>query len=385
MVDLREKEAVISLVLKLIPDVPVWHLESVLSSMILHFDGGKGTAWGPLGNAMSKVLQDVQKNGAGAGDENIQMFVAGVQEASEKQALLVERASIERTVHMKHESERAENEIKKLSGSLEDGEKLALGMKAEFLKMKRSNEQLLGECEKDRARYVSASSTAATNSQNVGKLQKKVESQQLQIAKYKSCEVVVCDGVVQPGASQAEVASLAEQVERLGSAMLTKADLTKVTQDICVEVTERQKSESAHLHAEIMAFFQQENAAVADRIDRVVGMVSDLSSCVPQLMGRQGPEEEGMETATDVLKLTPGNRRLKFVSAEELARKTADAVHGLLQLAAARDARQDCGDAQWAFASWKEHVLESARQDKKMFAREGRLKMPDKIHKDYFK
>ena len=243
-VDMKDREAVISLVLKLIPEVPVWHLESMLSSMILHFDGGKGTAWGPLGNAMSKVLQDVQKNGASAGDENLQMFVAGVDEASKKQALLVKKASIERAVQVERESERAGNEIKKLSGSLEDGEKLALGMKAEFLKMQRSNEQLLGESEKDRARYVSASSTAATNSQNVGKLQKKVESQQLQIAKYKSCEVVVCDGVAQPAASQAEVASLAEQVERLGSAMLTKADLTKATQEICVEVAERQKSRS---------------------------------------------------------------------------------------------------------------------------------------------
>ena len=73
MVDLREKEAVISLVLKLIPDVPVWHLESMLSGMIREFDGGKGTAWVPLGNAMSKVLQDVQKNDASAGVENLQM------------------------------------------------------------------------------------------------------------------------------------------------------------------------------------------------------------------------------------------------------------------------------------------------------------------------
>ena len=53
MVDLREKEAVISLVLKLIPDVPVWHLESMLAGMIREFDGGKGTApqpwpWGDL-------------------------------------------------------------------------------------------------------------------------------------------------------------------------------------------------------------------------------------------------------------------------------------------------------------------------------------------------
>jgi hypothetical protein len=45
---------------------------------------------------MSKILQDVQKNGASAGDENIQMFVAGVEEASEKQVLLMKRASIER-------------------------------------------------------------------------------------------------------------------------------------------------------------------------------------------------------------------------------------------------------------------------------------------------
>jgi hypothetical protein len=133
-----------------------------------------------------------------------------------------------------------------MSGALEDEKGIALGMKAEFLKMSKANKQLLVECERNDARYASASSTAATNSQSVGKLQKKVESQQLQIAKYKSCEVVVGDGVAQPGATQAEVASLAMQVERLGSAMLTKADLTKATQDICVEVAERQKSESAH-------------------------------------------------------------------------------------------------------------------------------------------
>ena len=106
-------------------------------------------------------------------------------------------------------------------------------MNAEFLKMQRSNEQLLEESEKDRARYVSVSSTAATNLQNVGKLQKKVESLQLQNDKYKSCQVVVGDGVAQLGATQAEVASLAEQVERLGSVMLTKGDLTKVTQELC--------------------------------------------------------------------------------------------------------------------------------------------------------
>jgi hypothetical protein len=163
--------------------------------------------------------------------------------------------------------------------------------------------------------------------------------------------------------------------------MLTKADLSKVTQDICVEVAERQKS----VQAETMAFFQQENAALADRIDTVVGVVSDFSAGVPRLMGRQGPEGEGMETATDGLKFTPGKLRLKFMSAEELAQKKTDSVHCLLQLAAARDARQDFGDAHWAFANWKEHALGSVRQDKKMFAREGRLKMPDKIHKDYFK
>ena len=270
MVDLREKEAVISLVLKLIPDVPVWHLESMLSGMILHFDGGKGTAWVPLGNAMSKVLQDVQKNDASAGDENLQIFVAGVHEASEKQVSLVKKVSIERAVQVERESERKGDEIKKLTGSLVDlsgtlevKEKLALGLNAEFLKMQRSHDKLLDDSEKDRARYVSVSSTAATNSQNVGKLQKKVESQQLQIAKYKSCQVVVGDGVAQLGASQAEVTSLAEQVERMGSAMLTKSDLEKVTQDICVEVAERQKS----VEEEMLARFTQANAVHADRID----------------------------------------------------------------------------------------------------------------------
>jgi hypothetical protein len=130
-----------------------------------------------------------------------------------------------------------------------------------------------------------------------------------------------------------------------------------------------------------MAFFLQENAALVDRIDTVVGVVSDFGAGVPRLMGRQGPEGEGMETATDGLKFAPGKPRLKFMSAEELAQKTTASVHCLLQLAAARDARQDFGDAHWAFANWKEHALESVRQDKKMCAREGRLKMPDKTNR----
>jgi hypothetical protein len=77
---------------------------------------------------------------------NLQMFVAGMQGASEKHALLVKRAFIERTVHMKRENEKAENEIKKLSGSLvdlsgtlEEEKGIALGMKAEFLKMSNAN------------------------------------------------------------------------------------------------------------------------------------------------------------------------------------------------------------------------------------------------------
>jgi hypothetical protein len=179
----------------------------MLSGMILHFNGGKGAAWVHLGNAMSKVLQGVQKNGASAGEKNLQMFVAGMQGASEKHALSVKRAFVERTVHMKREKAEAENEIKKLSGTLEDETGLALGMKAEFLKMSKANKQLLVECERDRARYASASSAAATNSQSVGKLQKKVESQQLQIAKYKSCEVVVGGGVAQPGATQHDIST----------------------------------------------------------------------------------------------------------------------------------------------------------------------------------
>ena len=396
MVDLREKEAVISLVLKLIPDVPVWHLESMLAGMIREFDGGKGTAWVPLGNAMSKVLQDVQKNDASAGVENLQIFVAGVREASEKQVSSVKKVSIERAVQVELESKRAGNEIKKLTGSLEVKEKLALGLNAEFLKMQRSHDKLLDDSEKDRARYVSVSSTAATNSQNVGKLQKKVESQELQIAKYKSCQVVVGDGVVQLGASQAEVTSLAEKVERMGSAMLTKSDLEKVTQDICVEVAERQKC----VEEDMLARFTQANAVNADRVDAkndardavlaeqmnsVVEALSNLGAGVPQLGGRQGQEGEETETATDGLKFTPGRLRLKFPSAEERAQKVTSSVHYLLQFAAAQCARQDFCDAHWAFAIWKDQALESARQDKKMFARGKRLKVPNKIHKLYVK
>jgi hypothetical protein len=214
-------------------------------------------------------------------------------------------------------------------------------------------------------------------------LQKKVESQQLQIAQYRSCEVVVGDGVAQPGATQAEVASLAVQVERLGTVMLTKADLTKVTQDLCDEVAERQKGVSARHSADFLALMRQENAALADRIDSVAGVVSEISSCIPQLMGLQGPEEAGMETATEGLKFTPGKLRLKFVSAEEQAEKRMEAMHGMMQLVAAGEARQDFCDTHWAFASWKEHVLQSVMKDKKMFAREGKLNARDKIAKVY--
>jgi hypothetical protein len=154
--------------------------------------------------------------------------------------------------------------MKKLSCTLGAERGVALEVEAEFVKTMKANKQLIADCERTDARYASASASAATNSQNVGKLQKKVESQQLQIAQYRSCEVVVGDGVAQPGATQAEMASLAVQVERLGSVMLTKADLTKVTQDLCDEVAERQKGVSARHNANFLALMKQENAALAD-------------------------------------------------------------------------------------------------------------------------
>jgi hypothetical protein len=86
VVNMKDKKAVTSLVFELIPDVPVWQLEFMLSGMVLHFNGGTGTAWAPLGNAMSKVLQGVQKQGVSAGEKNVQKFVAGMHEASEELA-----------------------------------------------------------------------------------------------------------------------------------------------------------------------------------------------------------------------------------------------------------------------------------------------------------
>jgi hypothetical protein len=127
------------------------------------------------------------------------------------------------------------------------------------------------------------------------------------------------------------------------------------------------------------------NAALADRMDSVVGVLTSLSAGVPRLGGRQGSEGEEMENATEVMKFTPGKQRLKFPSAEEQAQRVAESMHCLLQLAAAQCARQDFGDAHWAFANWKDHALESARQDKKMFAHEKRLKVPNKILKLYLK
>jgi hypothetical protein len=76
---------------------------------------------------------------------------------------------------------------------------------------------------------------------------------------------------------------------------------------------------------------------------------------------------------------------LEFTSAEEQAQRVTDSVHCLLQLAAAQYARQDFGDAHWAFANWKDHALGSARQGKKMFARERKLKVPNKILKVYLR
>ena len=100
--------------------------------------------------------------------------------------LAVRRASTERSVQTKRKKEEAENEIKKLSDSLEMVDEkinvLALGMKAEFLKAMKLNKQLLVERERRYARYVSDLSSAATDAQKVGKLQREVESQHLQIA-----------------------------------------------------------------------------------------------------------------------------------------------------------------------------------------------------------
>jgi hypothetical protein len=76
------------------------------------------------------------------------------------------------------------------------------------------------------------------NSQTVGKLERKLESQQMQIAKYKSCEVAMGDGVGQPSATQAEVASLIAQAGRLGTEMLKKSDLTEITQSGAVQGSE---------------------------------------------------------------------------------------------------------------------------------------------------
>jgi hypothetical protein len=173
-------------------------------------------------------------------------------EASEKHALAVKRTSTGRNVQMRRKEAEADDEIKKLSCTLGTERGVALEVEAEFVKTMKANKQLIAGCERKDARYASASASAATNSQHMGKLQKKVESQQLQIAQYRSCEVVVGDGVAQPGATQAEMASLAVQVGRLGSVMLTKADLTKVTQDLCDEVAERQKGVSARHSADFL-------------------------------------------------------------------------------------------------------------------------------------
>jgi hypothetical protein len=48
-------------------------------------------------------------------------------------------------------------------------------------------------------------------------------------------------------------------------------------------------------------------------------MVSEIGTCIPQLMGPQGPGEARAEPAAEVLKFTPGGLRLQFVSASEQA------------------------------------------------------------------
>jgi hypothetical protein len=57
------------------------------------------------------------------------------------------------------------------------------------------------------------------------------------------------------------------QVERLGAEMLKKSDLTEITHELCNEVCEKQKDDTARVHAEFMAILAQENAAMAERVD----------------------------------------------------------------------------------------------------------------------
>jgi hypothetical protein len=52
---------VISLVLKLVPDIPKWQLNLVLLGMVREFHGGTGAAWVTMGYALSKVLQGMKK------------------------------------------------------------------------------------------------------------------------------------------------------------------------------------------------------------------------------------------------------------------------------------------------------------------------------------
>jgi hypothetical protein len=283
-----------------------------------------------------------------------------------------------------------ENENKKLSSTLEVEKERLLVDRAEKEKVLEANKKLIADCERTDARYASASATASKNSQTVGKLERKVESQQLQlqIAKYKSCEVVNGDGVGQPSATQAEVTSLIAQVERLGAEMLKKSDLTEITQELCNEVCEKQKEETSRVHAEFLAILAQENAAMAKRVDSLTGMVSEIGTCIPQLMGPQGPREARAEPAAEVLKFTPGGLRLKFVSAAEQAH--ADEACGLvdfcrrkrrgmlrrtrlMQLFAAGEAKRGFYDAHRAFSDWKGFVLQSVLEDKKAFARAGKV------------
>jgi hypothetical protein len=144
-------------------------------------------------------------------------------------------------------------------------------------------------------------------------------------------------------------------------------------------VSERQKEETARAHAEFLTILAQEDAAMAERVDSLAGMVSEIGTCIPQLMGPQGPGEAVMEFVSAAEQLHADAARVLLQN--EAAKK--EATHGLMQLLVAGEAKRGFCNAHRAFANWKDFVLQFVMEDKKAFARVGRVDEFGKIASCY--
>jgi hypothetical protein len=99
--------------------------------------------------------------GVTAGDESLQMFVAGVHGVPGEYASSARKTPIDYNVQRMRKESEVENENENLSSTLEAEKERSLVDRAEKLRVLEANKELTADCERtDDARYASASATA---------------------------------------------------------------------------------------------------------------------------------------------------------------------------------------------------------------------------------